>query len=216
MTDPASRQRALVRHSPLLAAGAVFAVTAVLAAARGDFMIAGLMAAIILAAAAPAVVERWAGTRIPTALLALYAGLLLAAPWLGTTLDFYGVWPPWDTLVHGVSGVPIALGWCFVLGLVRHRYGTVLPSWLATLTVLVGGMAVAMLWEVAEFVSDLTIGTQAQYDNLDTMQDLIAGTLGSAPVAAAVLGWRAGGRPAFVGRLLGERGGSARSTEPTG
>lgn len=204
MTDPGSRQRPLVRHAPLILACAVFLITAGHAFLTGEPLIAGLMAAIILAAAVPRLVERLAGTRIPTSLLAMYALLLLAAPWLGTTLDLYGAWPPWDTVVHGLSGIPISLGMCFVLGLAAHRHGTVLPGWLAAVVVFTGGVTVAVLWEVAEFVSDLTIGTQAQYDNLDTMQDMIAGATGSALVAVAVLLWRAHGWPSHVGRLLGE------------
>lgn len=194
---PASTRSAPVRHAPLIVTAAILLVTAVIMFTQGRPVFGALNLAVILATAAPAVVERWARVRIPASLLTMYALLLLAAPWFGTTLDFYGTWSPWDTVVHGLSGIPIALGWIFVLGVTASRTRLVLSPGVEALVVAALSVLVAFVWEVCEFVSDLTIGTEAQYSNHDTMTDMIAGAIGGLVVVVALLLHRT--RGAFPG-----------------
>lgn len=194
----------------MLVSGAIFLVTFIVAAADGQSISALLMASLALACIPPAIVERWADVRIPVPLMLMYAGLLLSGPYLGTYLDFYGFWPPWDTAVHFISGFPIALGTVFAIGVSVHRYSLRLPPWMEAVMVFTAGVTVAVLWECAEFVSDIVVGTEAQYDNLDTMQDLIGGALSPAMVAAALVMHRLRGWFAALSPLLGGPEGRAR------
>lgn len=206
MAAPDSRRRPAVRHAPLAVAAAVFLGTAVVLAVRGAAPTAvGLQLASILALTFPLNVERRQGLRVPTALVAMFAALMLAGPWLGTTLGFYDVWTDWDTVVHAFSGLPISLAALYGLGVLAHRRGLVLPDGLVVVVVLGVHALAAVAWEILEFVSDQVLDGDAQRGNTDTMVDLIAGTVVSVLVAVAVLQWRRHGRFGFVGRLLGER-----------
>lgn len=202
---PDSRQRAAVRHAPLALAAAVFLTTAAVLAVRGAApSTVGLQLASVLALTFPLNVERRQGVRVPTALVAMFALLMFAGPWLGTTLGFYDVWTPWDTVVHGFSGLPISLAAVYALGVTAHRTGLVLPDALVVTVVLGVHALAAVAWEGLEFASDLALGGDAQRGNTDTMVDLLAGTAVSVLVAVAVLQWRRHGRCAPIGRLLGE------------
>lgn len=161
-------------------------VTAVVMLATGHPILGGLNLAVVPACAPPRVVERWARVRIPGTLLTMYALILLGAPWAGTTLDLYGLWSPWDTVVHFFSGIPIGLGWLLVFGVTARRSRLVLPPWLEALVITALGAFTAVLWEVSEYTSDQTIGTQAQFNNQDTMVDMMVGTLGGLLVAVAL------------------------------
>lgn len=187
MREPGSSRGFAVRHAPLFISAAIFIVSVVVALLRGDPGSAAIPASLILACIPPFIVEKWVSVRIPARLILLYAALLLGGPYLGSHLDFYAVWSPWDTVVHFYSGLPIAFGTVFVLGITAHRYSQDLPAWLEAVFVVSVGTTLAVLWEVAEFIADHTIGTIAQEDNFDTMTDLIGGVLSPAIVAIALV-----------------------------
>lgn len=123
VAPPGSRRRALVRCSPLILAVAVLLAGAALLAWHGDREAAVLSVQIAMVVPAPLAVERAAKIRLPTALHAMYAALLLAGPWAGVALGRYVAWPWWDTLVHFYSGMPIALGSVLLLGVAASRRG---------------------------------------------------------------------------------------------
>ena len=194
MTEEAGTSTgALARHAGPLLAGVLFLVSAAAALLRGDAGAAVIPVVLLPALVPPVVVEKWAAVRIPARLLVLYTLLLVGGPYLGTHLDLYSVWAPWDTAVHFYSGFVVGLGAVFVLGVTALRYGLDLPPWFEAVFVLAAGTTVAVLWEVAEFAADALIGTEAQQDNLDTMQDLVAGGTSAALVAAALLLFRSRG-----------------------
>ena len=151
--DPGSRQRALVRRSPLILAAVVLLAGAAVLAAQGHREAAGLSLQIVTVVPVPIALERAHRVRLPTALHAMYAALLLVAPWVGAALGGYDAWPWWDALVHFYSGVPIALGCVFLLGVAAARRGLVLPPGLEALLVMALHSLVALAWEIAEFTA---------------------------------------------------------------
>lgn len=203
--DPGSRQRALVRRSPLILAAVVLLAGAAVLAAQGHREAAGLSLQIVTVVPVPIALERAHRVRLPTALHAMYAALLLAAPWVGAALGGYDAWPWWDALVHFYSGVPIALGCVFLLGVAAARRGLVLPPGLEALLVMALHSLVALAWEIAEFTADQALGAQTQKGNTDTMTDMIVGTLGALIVAFALYAHRTRGRFAWLSRFTGAR-----------
>lgn len=102
-------------------------------------------------------------------------------------LDVYTARPWLDVPMHLAGGLAIAY---FLRGVVdvleqgasHTRYAPVR----ARLLVVAASMAVAVLWELAEFAVDRTLDTNLQVSLSNTMKDLATGTLGA--VAAAMLG----------------------------
>lgn len=115
-----------------------------------------------------------------------YLLFILAGPYAGSALNVYRAIDDWDTLVHFDSGIMLA--WLGMLAVCRaeERTGIALPMWFSLVVIQAMPMAFAAAWEICEFVSDLTIGTVAQGGLVDTMTDIIAGTLGGL-VAIALL-----------------------------
>lgn len=202
---PGSCQRALVRRSPLILAAVVLLVSAAVLAARGETEAAGLSVQIAMVVPVTIAVERAARVRLPTSLHAMYAALLLSAPWLGAALGRYAAWPWWDVLVHFFSGVPIALGAVLLLGVAAARRSLVMPPGLEALTVVGLHSLVALAWEVAEFTADQVLGAQTQKGNTDTMTDLIVGTLGALLVALVLYAHRTRGWFLWMARFAGAR-----------
>lgn len=196
------RPGAVTRHASLIVCEVIFLVSAVLALVSGDLIRAVIPTGLFLACFPPLVVEPWAKVRIPASLQLSYAVLLLGGPYLGSHLDFYAVWPPWDTVVHFYSGVPIAFGAIFAWGLAAHRYRFRAPAWLEATAIVSFGTFIGVLWEVCEFASDILIGTIAQESNFDTMTDLIGNMLSPIIIAAVLVLYRHRGWFRYIGFLL--------------
>ena len=114
---------------------------------------------------------------------------LLAYP-LGSCLDFYARFPGYDKLVHMLSGAFVSL-LCILLYCALkpgHRIEKQdLP--LAILFTFFGSMAVAGLWELAEYAINLVTGRDVQHvldtGVGDTMQDMLVcmiGTIATLPL----------------------------------
>lgn len=101
----------------------------------------------------------------------------------GHLFRFYFTFPAYDTLLHG-----LLTAWLALLAFSAARAWRVIPPRLVTplraaLIVTFAGVALAGAWEIFEYTADSVLGTREQ-DNLDdTMEDMIAGGLGT--VAAA-------------------------------
>ena len=85
-----------------------------------------------------------------------------------------------DKLVHVALIVPLVLALGLLLLGGRDRARVDLSDQLAAVLVMLIGMLVAMLVELAEFVSDWLFGTQVQPTNTDTLLDLLASSVGAA------------------------------------
>lgn len=167
------------RHAPLILANIIFGISAISAGSDGDWANVALLVSLFFASLVPLVVERRFRVMIPVALQLLYAVLLIGGPYWGNYLHFYTVVTPWDMIIHFYSGFVITLASVYFLVVTEQRYDLALPPWFEMVVVLSVHGFVALLWEVAEFTVDATIGTSAQLGNYDTMTDMIVGTMAS-------------------------------------
>ncbi|TJY64151.1 hypothetical protein E4J89_18540 [Arthrobacter sp. CAU 1506] len=143
-------------------------------------------ALLIGAALVPSRLELAVEARFPAWVHACYLGFLLAGPFAGARLRLYAFWPNWDKAVHLLSGVLVGCAVVFALGIVSRRKRLDLPPFLVVAGVVTAGGFVAAAWEIAEFSSDLLLGTHSQNASLpDTMTDIIWGLLGAIAVAVA-------------------------------
>ncbi|MEX1026066.1 MAG: hypothetical protein WD226_13410 [Planctomycetota bacterium] len=85
-----------------------------------------------------------------------------------------------DVPMHFLGGVAIAHFHAVVLGaLVRGRELFVPQRIVMAALIVALSTAAAVVWEFVELLSDVTLGTDAQGGNLDTMGDLAMGILGA-------------------------------------
>lgn len=102
----------------------------------------------------------------------------LLAMLLGSLLQFYTRYPFYDKVVHFLSGIILAnIGFYLFCQLLKRAKNAPLEG----ITILFSGIfstACAALWEIYEFTADHLLHTDMQGSNLDTMGDIIAGTLG--------------------------------------
>lgn len=87
---------------------------------------------------------------------------------------------PWiDIPMHFLGGVSIAV---MAMGLYRlmleKKVVGPLPRWFVLFLVVCIVTTVAVLWEFAEFLGDVALGTSMQISLRDTMGDLFLGALG--------------------------------------
>ena len=119
----------------------------------------------------------------------ILAFTLIAYP-LGSCLDFYARFPGYDKLMHMLSGAFVSV-LCILLYCALkpgHRIGSD-DFWLALLFTFFGSMAVAGLWELAEYGINLVTGRDVQHvldtGVGDTMQDMLVcmiGTIATLPL----------------------------------
>lgn len=119
----------------------------------------------------------------------ILAFTLIAYP-LGSCLDFYARFPGYDKLMHMLSGAFVSI-LCILLYCALkpgHRIGRG-DFWLALLFTFFGSMAVAGLWELAEYGINLVTGRDVQHvldtGVGDTMQDMLVcmiGTIATLPL----------------------------------
>lgn len=127
-------------------------------------------------------------TPLPRMLQLNYFVFITAGPFAGSTLSVYGLIPGWDKVVHFDSGIMLAWLAMWVLRESEVRGWAPMRPWMSIVFIQLVSMSFAAAWEICEFISDHTIGTHAQLNNLDTMGDIIAGTLGGA-VSLLVIWW---------------------------
>lgn len=166
------------RYSSSIIVGVIMAVVGIVLVITGaDY--AKIMAAVggVVAMSALPFIERKLEVRFPLWLQLCYSIFIVAALLLGTIVGMYGIWWPWDGVLHLTSGVLIA---GFGIVLLSQRFGrlhVVLP--VSGRIILIGmfSATIAFLWEVAEFASDSFLGTFSQNNDVrDTMLDMIFGT----------------------------------------
>lgn len=135
--------------------------------------------------AVPMLAELLLRTSLPWPLQLSYLTFIAAGSFAGSALHVYWYFPLWDVIVHFYSGVMLAWLGMLLARRAEERAGAALPLWFSISVVVMTPMAFAAAWEIAEFASDILIGTASQHGNSDSMTDIFAGTVGG--VAALVL-----------------------------
>jgi uncharacterized membrane protein YjdF len=180
---------ARARRSALLAlpfqVGSI--VIAHIVAATGRLVDLPLTYLLVVAYAAPLLIELVFRTTLPRVLQVTYLTFIASSSFAGSALQVYWNFPPWDFIVHCYSGLMLAWLGMLLLRAVEERTGVGLPVWFSGTVMLLFAMAGAAAWELSEFGSDILIGTEAQLSNKDSMTDMLAGTLGGAIAVLVVL-----------------------------
>lgn len=137
----------------------------------------------------PAVVELVTRIKLPMALQIHFFVFVTAASFLGSIVGFYDSVPNWDTYVHIDSGVLLAWLGFFVVLQAEQRSKAQLPKWFGALFAFLVPMALASLWEIYEYFSDVVFHTSMQTGGLrDTIIDMVAAVAG-ALIAIAIAVW---------------------------
>lgn len=105
----------------------------------------------------------------------------------GEILQGYQNIPHYDTIAHFVSGFTIAF-LSFVIIYILHVFwdGLIMNRNAMALLVVFCTMAMGVVWEFTEWISDLVFSTNTQWSYLDTIKDLAMDTL--AGIVMAVIG----------------------------
>jgi len=133
-------------------------------------------------------------------LFCFYIGFTVAALLLGTVFDFYVLVPHWDTMLHFMSGVGLAVLGFAIADIVERNQNIKYHRLFITIFAFCFAKTLGIIWEVSEFVMDIGLGTNTQQwaDRygvplvgqaalFDTMKDIIANTIGA--VIVCVLGY---------------------------
>lgn len=138
----------------------------------------------------------------------LIAAVLYKAPWhlfvlalcfdlfaaaFGSVLNLYRSIECYDLIVHFMSGLLAAEGGRLIISFILRQYHAAKNM---TLVIVFFSFffscACAGIWEIYEFTADQLIHTNMQGDNLNTMGDIAAGTLGALSYAAGYFIWLMG------------------------
>jgi len=161
-------------------------------------------AVVLLLTFAPAMIERRLNLTLPVEFTLINCVILYASFALGEAQDFYErIWW-WDLALHGLSALTIGMiGFlCIYVFYMTHRI-RIAPGWIATITFALA-VAVGTIWEILEFLADLTLGLNMQKSGLDdTMTDLMINAAGAALAALMGYFYVHGQDSLFVRRILG-------------
>jgi len=153
---------------------------------RGGYVFSVLILVAVAASLVPSVVERNYNISLPFELDLLVTLSLFLHTFLGEGLDFYDKYWIWDKLLHVYgSGVIAIIAFVVVYSLhYTRKLRLTLP--MIMLVTFSFAMAMGALWEIGEFIVDVTFGKQAQHGLTETMFDLINDLFGG--VIVSVLG----------------------------
>lgn len=117
---------------------------------------------------------------------------------LANLFGLYGVIPYLDKAEHLLSGVILCFVGLLVLRkMIRTQGISAFPSPIAIWFALFFAVAMAGCWEIYEFATDFLFGLTSQNGLIDTMMDIICGTVGAAGTAL-YLGYKAKRHPLSV------------------
>lgn len=154
---------------------------------------------------APLAYERFFKIRLPASFQFVYVLFVFFSMFAGEVLRFYAnVWG-WDAGIHFLSGILIGLAVILWLRRLSQQKDKVrMPGWLQFIVVLAVSISVAVAWEIVEFISDQTFGTTSQDSLVDTMFDLILGTVGTLVLLLAYIRHEKGRFVPALGRAFGQ------------
>ena len=120
----------------------------------------------IIIALTPATLKRYAGIHIPLGLEIGFTVFCFCALILGDVADFYGLFPWWDLLLHGLSGILLVIAAYCILNAVCKKAspdGSAKPSSTFTFVwIICFVLAIGALWEMMEYVTDGMLGLNSQ------------------------------------------------------
>ena len=127
----------------------------------------------------PSFLQKLYGVRTPRILQAGVVFFMFATIFLGEVANFYELFWWWDLIWHTLAGTVFCLIGFIILILTYRRQNVRLNSLFSTVFAVSFSLASSVLWEILEFVIDLTFGTNMQPSGSDTMWDLVVGLFGA-------------------------------------
>lgn len=108
---------------------------------------------------------------------------------MGKMYRYYSIWPLWDFFLHWLSGVILGfLALTVLKPLAGKKIYPLLSPGLVSVFIFMFSITGAALWEFWEFAGDQLFGFDSQlFSLIDTMSDMISGTIGG--LIVAVMGY---------------------------
>jgi uncharacterized membrane protein YjdF len=148
---------------------------------RGSWSLAFIAAVTFALTLVPMMVTRRLGIRLPVPFLVGATLFIYATIFLGEAHGFYTRFWWWDLVLHGGSALGFSMiGFVFAFILFEgERYSA--PPWALAMLGFTIAVTIGAIWEIFEWVMDLSFGTNMQKSGLqDTMTDLVIDVVGGA------------------------------------
>jgi len=138
----------------------------------------------------PAMVADRYEIRLPVAFFAGMVLFIFAALFLGEAFDFYERYWWWDIALHGAAAMGFGLVGVIIALVMFEGDRYAAPAWAISLFAFCLSVTIGAMWEVFEYLMDLSFGLNMQKSGLmDTMSDLMVDAIGGAIGAVAGLGY---------------------------
>ena len=132
----------------------------------------------------PAIIARQLRVRLPIEFSLINCLFLYAAFGLGEVRDFYQRFWWWDVLLHSVSALMFGLVGFLLVYVFYSMHRVRMSPFYVSLFSFVFALSIGTLWEIFEFLMDLSFGLNMQKSGLvDTMTDLMVDAAGGAIAA---------------------------------
>lgn len=130
---------------------------------------------------------------------------IFLAMYLGNVLDFYQIIRNYDKILHLLSGIIIGVIGLIIYAHFTKDYMKKLSSKFMMVFIIIFCIALAGCWEIWEFTGDRLFGFTSQNDSLiDTMMDIICGTLGGIISLIPIYRFSKGKRNSFLEKVTKE------------
>lgn len=156
--------------------------------------------------ALPYILEKKFGIHIPHVLRIGIILFIFSTLILGEIGDFYNTYHWWDIVLHGVASSGLTLIGFILLLLFFKRSELKSKTLLSSCLAVSFALALAVVWEVYEFLVDqlITLDTPMQPSNTDTMTDLIISIVGALVVAVGGYRYISKREKGVVGQIIEE------------
>ncbi|WP_252231573.1 hypothetical protein [Clostridium sp. ZBS15] len=130
---------------------------------------------------------------------------IIMAMYVGNVFDIYTYIYCYDKILHFVSGIIISVIGFSIYVNYTHKVSDKLNPLFSLIFILSFSIAMAGVWEIWEFSTDRLFGLNSQNNSLiDTMLDIIIGTLGSLTILPMEYSCIKGKNIRFFKRLISE------------
>ena len=148
---------------------------------EGDWYEVGIRLTIILTALVPTMVRKILHLKISYTMEFVYLLFIIFGHFIGSILGIYNEIPHYDKIMHTLSGVLTSFVALIVLNNInQYKFKNVIFN---IVFMIVFSLAVAGIWEIFEFTSDILFQADAQRVAIsgvnDTMLDMIVALFGS-------------------------------------
>ena len=114
--------------------------------------------------------------RLPDRLYYLILVFVFLASPVGSVIDMYRIWQPYDKIVHFASGILLAAA---AFEIFKKLWGNDKGNTMHMSFAFLFSSACAGMWEIFEFAADRLTGGDMQRGMVDTVTDMIAGNAGA-------------------------------------